>query len=670
MKIRTKITLLISVLILISLLLFLSQYFLEKGRMQLFLEGIKKEQQDSFDRLTSLSGSGLAMFATDYTYWDEMVNFVHHPDSTFAEVNAGGSLKIFNANEVFIYNKNKKLVYEQDQDQNHTAIPLDFSEDTWKQFLKNRLTHFFAEKNGVLTEFRVATIHPSDDSERKTEPEGLFIVDKKWDSDYISTLEELSGTTIISSKDELPNSDVVNISFPYEIKGLNDETVETFTVIAPFPILSSVQQTSTRQIWIIVSSSFLILLLVYVFLHIFVGQPIEALSRGIKKKDIDSMKKMQTSSSEFGTLAKLVLDFSEHEQVLEAKAKDEAILHAVGSGLIVVDKEKKIILFNTAAEHLFGINAKEALGLPIDKILKMETREEKPLALAEFPLTLALEEKTIISKTVLSIKPDGIKIPLVITAAPVIFNNEIIGAVQDLRDITVEEALERNKRDFISLVSHEFRTPLTSLGWTTEKLESYKDMPSDIMNSTIPYMKSAIDRIRTLVSTIVEVSKIENSSLITTPTDIEISSLVERSIDEFKPIIEKKNLKVTVSKEDNDGGKIRSDERLLQIIVNNLISNAVRYSKDNGEIQIKIQKKEKEFVISITNTGPGIPINEQSQVFTKMFRATNARLLSPDGMGLGLYISKSFLERLGGAISFNSTPDQETTFVIQLPFNS
>ncbi|MFA6258612.1 MAG: ATP-binding protein [Candidatus Paceibacterota bacterium] len=665
MKIRTKITILTGALILGTTFIVLGQYFLEKERLSDFLKEVTREEKDSFNLLVSLSSSNISTLARDYTFWDEMVEYVNNPDPIFAEENINEGVNVFNASSAYVYNIDKELVYAYDI--NHQVPFINFSKETLEELMRSRFTHFFARTNSNITEFSAATIHPTNDSERITKPQGLFIVGKHWDNNYISNLENLSGMSIIHEGEEIPNEEDSSIKFSYQILDKNNNIIETFTIVSPLPIFDDMQRASRNQLLFIIFSTLLMLFVIFISLNRLVGKPIESLSRSIKKKDIELMKKMQKSPSEFGVLAKLVLDFSEHELVLQSKAKDEAILSAVGSGLIAVDKEKRISLFNVAAEHLFGVNAKDALGKSVDSVFETRTHSGFSFSPEDFPLSKALREKKLVSETVQCITKDGKKFPAVITAAPVILNNEVIGAVQDLRDITSEEALEQSKRDFISLISHELRTPLTSLDWTVEKLESEKNLPLDIIESTIPYMRSSLNRIKTLVSAMIEVSKIESGSVITASNELEISVLIDNSIKELKPGIEAKKLKIEINDETDDKDTVLSDEKLLQIIINNLISNAVRYSNENGIVRINIKKDEKEFVIDIANTGEGIPEEEQSRIFSKMFRATNAKLISPDGVGLGLFISKSFLEKLGGSLTFLSIPNKETIFSIHLP---
>lgn len=545
MKIRTKITVITGILLLLSLVLAWWQYLLEQERVQLYLDGVTVEEQESFGRLVALSGSRLAIFASDYTAWDDMAAYVQNPDPVFTEENIDVSIPTFNASEAFIYNARKELLYAKNADL-HDVSPPPFVADIFDRLLEERLAHFFAETDGVLTEFRTATIHPSDDLERLTEPQGLFVVARRWDDGHIAVLEELSGTTIVSEREQEPRLDVVSISFPYAVRGWDDRIVETFTVMSPFPVVDKVERASAHQLWVIVVSYAVLLVMMYIILHVLVGRPIQALSRGIVEKNIPLMKAMQRSRSEFGALAKLVLDFSEYEQ---------------------------------------------------------------------------------------------------------------------------KAAFEQSKRDFISFVSHELRTPLTSLRWAIEKLQLTKKPTAAVLASTVSYMSSAVERITSLITAIVETSKIEVGSIVIEKVPLELAALVSHSSAALKPAIQAKKLKLLIKDETSGDTAVQSDERLLSIIINNIISNAVRYSDERGTVRITMRKEGRELVLSAANTGPGIPLEEQPKIFTKMFRAANAPLLSPDGAGLGLYISKSFLEKLGGSISFTSDPGKETVFTVRLPIN-
>jgi signal transduction histidine kinase len=280
----------------------------------------------------------------------------------------------------------------------------------------------------------------------------------------------------------------------------------------------------------------------------------------------------------------------------------------------------------------------------------------------------AMQERRIVAEALVCVRTDNSKFPVVVTAAPIMRDGVVIGAVQDLRDITEEQMLEQTKSNFISLVSHELRTPLTLLRWSLEKLKLRTDLPPDVQSGVIPPMESAANRTLSLVRAMLDVSKIETNTFETTETEIQISSLVEKSLAELRPFIEDKQIVVEVEHEAGTETKILSDERLLQIIVNNVLSNATRYTEVGGRIKVRLKGEEGKGVeLSVENTGPGIPPEEQPHIFKKMFRGEAAQRQNPDGSGLGLYITKSFIERLGGSVTFDSTRNA-TTFTIRFPY--
>lgn len=666
MKIRSKITLLVGVLVAISFSLLLTQYFAERERTEALLEGIRDTEQTFFSSVLSLSGSSVAVFASDYTFWDEMVSFVEDPDPLFAEENLETGVDTFSADEAFVYDRDANLVYAFEREE-ETANPPQLPQEAFDHFSEERLSHFFHYQDGLLTEFYTATIHPTDDPDRVTDPQGFFLVGKRWNAEYLELLKERTGAQIEpAGTASEASSEAVTVSFPYEVRSWDGPVVETFTVTMPVPVAAAAAEASSRQLLLITGSFVLLLVLVYIFLDILVGRPIEALSRGIVRKDHRTLQKMRESQSEFGTLAQLVLNFSEHELVIEAKAKDDAILSAVGSGLAAVDVNGKLTLLNTAAEKLLGVPAGSALGQLAKDVFHMETRDGKQLSEADLPLARALHERKIITTVMMCVRADGTKFPTVLTAAPVMRDNAIIGAVQDFRDITQEEAVERAKTDFMSLVSHELRTPLTLLRWSVEKLALRKDLPADISGSLVKSMTAAMARMQSLIGTILDVSKIETESLVPAALPVSVQALIEKGIEGLKSAFEDKHLEIVT--EYGTGIKdISSDERLLGIVISSILTNAVRYSDEGGQIRVKLSIDGPDVVVAIANGGPGIPLEEQPKIFTKLFRATNARLLNPDGTGLGLYISKSFLERLGGSISFDSEPGKETVFIIRVP---
>src|SRR3990167_4086953 len=679
MNIRLKITLLIGFLLLLSLGIIYGQYRLEKDRADLIVQGIIDEQSDFFRSFVDYAGAKLRFFTEDYSFWDDFVDYLQagpSRDHVWADENITISADNFETHETYIYLPNGQHIYSGDVTHLYDEIPdveivpPIFSREDFALFERNRLTHFYRVKNGILTDLWVATVHGTTDPDRVTEPQGFLVVGERWDEEHLQEIEDLSGATITEPGEALPpENGVTTISFPLELRDLDGSIAKTYIITAPIPFIGEAQQASENQLFMIIASSLVLLVLIYVFLEILVGKPISALSSSIRNKNIPLMQSMQNDRSEFGALAKLVLNFSEHELVVKAKARDDAVLSAVGSGLMAVDNDGKITLFNTAAESLFKRSAREVIGSRAEDIFKAETPNGTPLTPERYPLMRAMAEKRIVAESLVCIRTDGSKFPAIVTAAPVIHDGAIVGAVQDLRDITEEQMLERTKSNFVSLVSHELRTPLTLIRWSLEKLKLRKDLPDDVQSGVMPPMESAANRTLSLIRAMLDVSKIETDAFETTDTEIKVDVLVDKSLAELQPAIQDKHITVTVDKQPDMQMTITSDERLLQIIVNNVLSNAARYTEPGGHITMHLIAVANSGVqLSIENTGPGIPPEEQPHIFKKMFRGEVAQRQNPDGTGLGLYITKSFIERLGGTITFVSTPGSTTTFTMNFPY--
>lgn len=668
MKIRFKITLLIGLLVAVSLSLVLIQYFAERERTTALLDGIRASEETFFTSVVELSASSVALFASDYTFWDVMVEFVKSQDPEFASENLETGLDTYSADEVFVYNPDAALIYEFERDRDQPVAP-QLPKEAFERLRTQRLAHFFLYKEGALIEYYGATIHPTDDPSRITEPQGFFLVGKRWNEEHLASLEKLSGTSIAVTHPDKESGKGSIVSFPYAVQTWDGTVLEVFDVRTPVPLAVSAADASGRQLLLVTGSFVLLLILVYVFLQALVGRPIELLSKSIERKDYRLLKQLRNSRSEFGTLAQLVLNFSEHELVLEAKAKDDAILAAIGSGLIAVDITGTVTLINTAAEKLLDASSAAIVGVPATTAFRIETREGNAIPESDYPLSRALRERALVRSIVMCVRKDGTRFSAAVTAAPVLHENVVIGAVQDFRDISEEEAIEQAKNDFMSLVSHELRTPLTLLRWSLEKLQARTDLPKDVPETLLESMASALDRMKSLIATILDVSRIETKTFVTKIAPVSVESLVVERIKDLKLPIKDKGLKIETQFA-LGAREVLSDERLLGIVISSVLTNAVRYSDAGGRIQVTLSENEKGIVLAIANSGEGIPLEEQSHVFSKLFRATNAKLLNPDGTGLGLYISKSFLERLGGSISFTSEPGKETVFTLLIPRES
>lgn len=234
-------------------------------------------------------------------------------------------------------------------------------------------------------------------------------------------------------------------------------------------------------------------------------------------------------------------------------------------------------------------------------------------------------------------------------------------------DITEQKELDKAKTEFVSLASHQLRTPTATTKWFLKMLLS-GDL-GDLSPKQKDYLER-IDKVNDtmidLVETLLNISRIEIGSIVTDIRSVNVAELVENVLFELSTQIEEKQLKIT-KQYSGELEDIKSDPKLLQIVLNNILSNAVKYTPPNGTITIAFKESLGDKSITVADTGMGIPENEQGKIFNKLFRATNVRKMSESqGTGLGLYLVKSLLQTLGGSIDFVSEENKGSTFTIKL----
>ena len=249
----------------------------------------------------------------------------------------------------------------------------------------------------------------------------------------------------------------------------------------------------------------------------------------------------------------------------------------------------------------------------------------------------------------------------------------VVGAVLIAIDYIITNSFERiteasrMKTEFISVVSHQLRSPLTNLKYSLELLMSGK--LGKIEANKREYFKileENTQRMGDLINNLLTVSRLETGKLPLKKEKISLGDLTKKIILEFKPLIKDSNVKVEFSAPKNLP-KVLADPLWLEQVVENLLDNAVRYIKNKGEIKIKIQKRKEKIYFEIQDTGVGIPKEEQKLIFQKFFRSKNILQYQTEGSGLGLHIVKKVLTLMGGRIWFKSVEGKGTTFYFALP---
>ena len=221
--------------------------------------------------------------------------------------------------------------------------------------------------------------------------------------------------------------------------------------------------------------------------------------------------------------------------------------------------------------------------------------------------------------------------------------------------------------DFISIASHQLRTPLTHLRWTVELL--MEDNSAENANKRLEhleYIRSNSKRMVMLVNDLLNVSRIERRSLTLTPANFQITEIIDTILADFETTAVAHN--ITLAKEIMPNlPEAFADGNKIHEVVQNLVDNAIRYTLDKGSVTIKTGVKNNRLLIWITDTGVGIPKDEQNKIFQKFFRSRNAMKYQTEGTGLGLFIARGIVHASNGQIGFVSQENHGTTFWFTLP---
>lgn len=391
MKIQTKILLLLSLVIGAFMVgLGFLRHWEVKGMESLF-QVEKREKEEFFDKSIKLKGESLETLAFDYTYWDEMVDFLKTRDKTWASEILDTSLSSYKADSMWVYTTDGTLVYSvrksKDEYIKNEEIPL--PEASLGEVLgQKRFNHFFLDTAHGLMEVHGATIHPSNDVERKTPPRGYFFVGRLWNMDYMTELAGLTKSSLtITPVEETETSKesadraAGTISFSRVFTGWNDKPVAQVNIKSDYPFLKEQNRASDHYSLLYTVFSLVLFLLLLIFIMRWVSIPLKSISKSLDAEDSAIIKSLQKDRTEFGQLALLITRFFEQreeliKEITERKQKEEALRKAELRYRELIETVQAIVWRADAQTFQFTFVSKEAeilLGYASDRWLTEPT---------------------------------------------------------------------------------------------------------------------------------------------------------------------------------------------------------------------------------------------------------------------------------------------------------
>jgi PAS domain S-box-containing protein len=360
------------------------------------------------------------------------------------------------------------------------------------------------------------------------------------------------------------------------------------------------------------------------------------------------------------------------ERTMELKKQytfDRAILEGIQHGVIAVDPHGTVTTMNTAALNILGVPSNECTGKSIVDVLPLH-RQRLDYTAENHPVVQCLKDRTAFRASptmhMSILRKDQTLLPVMLAVSPLEQEGTLMGAIAIFLDVTEERQTDYMKSEFISLASHQLRTPLSSMRWYMELLTDDKEHPlGEEQMSYVKEIEQASSRMANLLDTLLRVAHLDDKGMSIERREVNVVEVITHTTEELQAAAKDEQISLRMNMPPAPL-MVSTDPVLLSIVMQNLIGNAIKYSpKGKAEsIEISLEEKDGHIEIHVKDRGMGIPESEKARVFTKFFRAKNIQSLSVDGSGLGLYLTKRIVENLGGKISFESIEGKGTTFTV------
>jgi len=430
--------------------------------------------------------------------------------------------------------------------------------------------------------------------------------------------------------------------------------------------------TETRQafsrLWSVVLAGMLLAGFLTILVSFALGkrvtEPVERLTdfaSRVSRGDFDSRAGVE-SKDEIGELAgalnHMAATIKEKMRLIsEGKNKLETVLANMTSGVIFINRKRQVDLVNPAAEKFLSFTGEGSLGVVQDALIKHP----------ELSATIdrALESCGTMETEIKIESPQEAELQVVIS--PISDNaGNCIGVVAVLHDITERRKVERMRKDFVANVSHELKTPVTSIkGFTETLLDGALDDP-ETSREFVEIIDKEADRLKRVIQDLLELSRIEGKQIQLNYEPQDLSLIVKNTVHNLRGQIQSKNIKVHYDLPETPVIAAVDRDILEQILVN-LVDNAVKYTPDGGDIGITITEQSPDVIIKVWDTGPGIPPGDIDRVFERFYRVDKTRSREQGGTGLGLSIVKHLVDLHGGTVGITSKPGTGAEFFFTLP---
>jgi PAS domain S-box-containing protein len=358
---------------------------------------------------------------------------------------------------------------------------------------------------------------------------------------------------------------------------------------------------------------------------------------------------------ELAARAAIAVENAQLYREAERRAEAALALAYVGDGVVLLDDDGRVLFWNSAAAAITGVRETEAVGRHPAEVVPAWEELTRLAELADADAPERARPVTVPIGT-----PSGDRW---VAVTGVAFDE---GVVYALRDVTDEQALERARSDFVATASHELRTPLAAVYGAARTLRRTDiEIPAEQHDRFLDIIVSETERLTAIVSQILLAGQLEDGRVDVTTAATDLSSLAESVLDSARLRVPDQ-IALRLERDGAPSVALADEDKLRQVLVN-LLDNAIKYSPDGGDVAIELAGGQGRVRVTVRDRGLGIPVGEQERIFEKFYRLDPALTRGVGGSGLGLFISRELVSRMGGSLTVRSQPGDGAAFVVDLP---